>query len=195
MNFGLLQAEGQVVYTGQSLKRFEDPRLLRGEGSFVDDMKLPGMLHACFLRSPHAHANILSVDASAARGISGVVAVLTGQDIAGKVKDVPPRYMKELEGVNVPEHPALARDKVCYVGQPVAVVVAQDLYTAKDALDSVQVSYELLPPLLDPGEAAEDSSAPIHESLGSKRGNAGAGRPWRLGGLLRQRGPNRSGEL
>ena len=154
-----------MVYTGQSLKRFEDPRLLRGEGAFVDDMKLPGMLHACFLRSPHAHANILAVDASAARSIPGVVAVLTGQDIAGKVKDVPSRYMRELEGVNVPEHPALARDKVCYVGQPVAVAVAQDPYVAKDALESIRVSYEVLPPLLDPREAAEEGSAPIHESL------------------------------
>ena len=156
-----------MVYTGQSLKRFEDPRLLRGGGSFVDDMKLPQMLHALILRSPHAHARILSINSSAALGLPGVVAVLTGEDIAGRVKDVPPRYMKELEGVKVPEHPALARDKVCYVGQAVAVVVAEGLYQAKDALEAVQVSYQSLKPLMDPLEAADESSDPIHEDLDS----------------------------
>ena len=156
-----------MSYSGQSLKRFEDPRLLRGDGAFVDDMKLPGMLHALVVRSPHAHARILSVDTSAARSLPGVVAVLTGQDIAGRVKTVPPRYMKELEGVKVPEHPALAQDKVFYVGQAVAVVAAENLYQAKDALDALQVSYQPLRPLMDPLEAADETSQPIHEDLDS----------------------------
>ena len=156
-----------MAYTGQSLKRFEDPRLLRGDGAFVDDMKLPGMLHALVVRSPHAHARILSVDTSAARSLPGVVAVLTGQDIAGRVKTVPPRYMKELEGIKVPEHPTLAQDKVFYVGQTVAVVVAENLYQAKDALDALQVSYQPLRPLMDPLEATDESSQPIHEDLDS----------------------------
>ena len=155
------------MYTGERLKRFEDPRLLRGEGSFVDDMKMPGMLHAYFVRSPHAHARILSVDASAALKQPGVVAVLTGRDTKGVIKDIPHRYMKELEGVTVPEHPALAGEKVCYVGQPVAVVVAEDPYLAKDALDLVRVSYQPLTPLIDPIHAAADTSTPVHAALGS----------------------------
>lgn len=155
------------MYIGEGLKRFEDPRLLRGEGSFVDDMKLPGMLHAYFVRSPHAHARILSVDASAARNQPGVVAVLTSQDTKGVIKDIPPRYTKELEGVKVPEHPALAGDKACYVGQPVAVVVAEDPYLAKDALDKVEVSYQPLTPLLDAVHAADESSTPVHDDLSS----------------------------
>ena len=156
-----------MVYTGQSLKRFEDPTLLRGGGSFVDDMKLPEMLHAVIVRSPHAYARIVSVDASAARSMPGVVAVLTGPEVDGQIKDVPTRYMKELEGVKVPEHPALASKKVCYVGQAVAVVVAETLYQAKDALEAVEVSYEPLKPLMDPLEAADESSAPIHEEFDS----------------------------
>ena len=155
-----------MVYSGQPLKRFEDSRLLKGGGSFVDDMKLPDMLYACVVRSPHAHARILSVDISAARGRTGVVEVLTGQDIAGQVGDVPPRHTPELAGYVVPEHPALAKERVCYVGQPVAVVVAQDPYLARDAVDPVQISYQPLTPLLDPLEAADGNSAPVHEQLG-----------------------------
>src|SRR2546429_3223278 len=117
-------------YVGRPLKRFEDPRLVTGQGSFVDDLRLPGILHAVVLRSPHAHARILSLDAAPARALPGVAAVLTASDIAGAVRDIPPRPTRELEGLQVPEHPVLARDKVCYVGQPVAVVVAQDRYLA-----------------------------------------------------------------
>ena len=123
-----------ATYVGRPLKRFEDPRLVTGQGAFVDDLRLPGMLHAVVLRSPHAHARLLSLDAASARALPGVAAVLTASDIAGAVRDIPPRPTRELEGLHVPEHPVLARDKVCYVGQPVAVVVAQDRYIAKDAL-------------------------------------------------------------
>lgn len=167
-----------MVYTGQPLNRFEDPRLLRGDGEFVDDMKPPGLLHGYFVRSQHAHAKILSVDITRAKGMPGVVAVLTGAEAAGRIKTVPPRYMKELEGVRVPEHPALAHEKVCYVGQPVAVVVAEDLYLAKDAAEAVQVSYEPITPVLDPVEAADEDSDPIHDSIGSNvimRMHAGRG--------------------
>ncbi|MDP6549650.1 MAG: xanthine dehydrogenase family protein molybdopterin-binding subunit [Dehalococcoidia bacterium] len=156
-----------MTYTGRSLKRFEDPRLLRGLGSFVDDIKLPGMLHASVVRSPHAHARILSVDTSAAGGMPGVVAVLTGDGLAGAVGDLAARPSPDLAGVNMPGHPALARDKVCYVGQPVAVVVAEDLYFARDAVDAVRVSYQPLPPVMDPAEAAGSGSTPIHQDLGS----------------------------
>jgi carbon-monoxide dehydrogenase large subunit len=148
------------------VKRSEDPRLLRGLCAFVDDIKLPGMLHACMVRSPYAHARILLVDASAAGNLHGVIAVLTGDSLAGVVGDLVPRQMPQLAGVNMPGHPALARDKVFYVGQPVAVVVAEDPYLARDAVDAVQVSYQPLPPVMDPAEAADEGSTPIHQDLG-----------------------------
>ena len=123
-----------MTYIGTSLKRFEDPKLLQGQGTFVDDMQLPNMLYAAVLRSPHAHAHLRSIDASAVRDQPGVVTVLTAEDLAGEMRDIPRRYTSELEGVEVPAHPVLARDKVCYVGQAVAVVVARERYTAHDAL-------------------------------------------------------------
>ena len=78
-----------ATYVGRPLKRFEDPRLVTGQGSFVDDLRLPGMLHAVVLRSPHAHARILSIDAAPARALPGVAAVLTASDLAGAVRDLP----------------------------------------------------------------------------------------------------------
>lgn len=156
-----------ATYVGKPLKRFEDPRLVTGQGSFVDDLKLPGMLHAMVLRSPHAHAHILSLDTAAARALPGVATVLTAGDLAGAVRDIPPRPTRELEGLQVPEHPVLARDKVCYVGQPVAIVVAQDRYIAQDALDLLRVEYDPLLPLIDPVAAAQDSSTPLHAAFGT----------------------------
>jgi aerobic carbon-monoxide dehydrogenase large subunit len=156
-----------MSYSGQPIKRFEDPRLLTGQGTFVDDLQVPDMLYAVMLRSLHAHARIHAIDASAARRLPGVVQVLTAQDLVGKVKDIPPRPTPELEGVSVPEHPVLAREKVCYVGQPVAVVVAHDRYLARDALDRIEVDYQSLPPVMDPWEAAQEGAMPIHEAFGS----------------------------
>ena len=95
----------------------------------MDDIKLPDMLHAAVLRSPYAHARIRSIDVSAARNLPGVVAILTGADIAGVLPDIPTRAMtgeRAVDELRPPEHPLLAKDKVCYVGQAVAVVVAQD---------------------------------------------------------------------
>jgi carbon-monoxide dehydrogenase large subunit len=156
-----------MSYVGQPIKRFEDPRLLTGQGTFVDDLHVPDMLYAVVLRSVHAHARIHAIEASAAQHLPGVVRVLTAQDLAGKVKDIPPRPTPELEGVSVPEHPVLARDKVCYVGQPVAIAVAHDRYLARDALDRIEVDYQPLPPIMDPWEVAQGGSMPIHEALGS----------------------------
>ena len=133
-----------TTYIGKSLKRFEDPRLVQGQGTFVDDLHFPDMLHAVVLRSPHAHARLVSIAAAAVRAMPGVVAVLTAQDLTGAVDDIPPRYTPELAGRSVPEHPVLARHKVCYVGQPVAIVVAHDRYQARDALEAFQVTYQSL---------------------------------------------------
>ncbi len=154
-------------YSGQPVKRFEDPRLLTGKGMFVDDLQMPDMLYAAVLRSPHAHAYIRSIHTLAARKLLGVAAVLTAKDIAAAVKDIPPRPTPELEGINVPAHPVLAREKVCYVGQPVAVVVAHDRYLVKDALERIEVDYQPLPPVLDPLEAAREDSTPIHPEFGT----------------------------
>ncbi len=159
-----------MSYTGQPLKRLEDPRLLTGNGSFVDDIQLPDMLHACLLRSPYAHARLRSIDSEAARRLPGVVAVLTAEDIAGALGDLPTRAMEgewQVEAMNAPEQPVLARSKVCYVGQPVAVVVARDRYVARDAVDLIQVDYAPLAPILDPLEAAREDCSLIHEHLGT----------------------------
>jgi aerobic carbon-monoxide dehydrogenase large subunit len=159
-----------MQYSGQPLKRLEDPRLLTGNGSFVDDLRLPGMLHACVLRSPHAHARLTAIDIAPVQRLPGVVAVLTGEDIGEVLGALPTRAMEgewQVEAMNAPEHPVLARGKVCYVGQPVAVVVARDRYVARDALDLIQVDYEPLPPILDPLEAAREDSSAIHEHLGT----------------------------
>jgi carbon-monoxide dehydrogenase large subunit len=155
-----------TTYIGTSLKRFEDPRLLQGQGTFVDDLQLPDMLHAAVLRSPHAHARITSIDTAAVRALPGVVTVLTAEDIADAVGTIPPRHTPELEGKPVPQHPVLTQGKVCYVGQPVAVVVAHDRYQAGDALERFQVTYEPLQPILDPRAAAQDDVL-LHEAFGS----------------------------
>jgi aerobic carbon-monoxide dehydrogenase large subunit len=159
-----------VNYVGQPVKRFEDPILITGRGSFVDDIKLPDMLHATVLRSPYAHAGIKSIDVSAARNLPGVVAVLTGADIAGVLPDIPTRAMtgeRAVDELSPPEHPVLAKDKACYVGQAVAVVVAQDASVARDAVECVVVDYEPLPPILDPDAAVQSQAPVIHEALGT----------------------------
>ena len=155
-----------MPYVGQPLKRFEDHRLLTGGGSYLDDMTMPEMVHAVFVRSTHASATIGAIDVATARALPGVVAVITGKDIAEAVDDIPHRDVPEMEGVKIPGHPALARDKVCYVGQPIAMVIAEDPYTAKDALELVQVDYKPLPIAEDPLLAAEGTAFPIHEELG-----------------------------
>jgi len=156
-----------VVYTGQSVKRFEDPRLLTGQGTFLDDLKLPGMLHAAILRSPHAHAHITSIDTAAARHAPGVVAVLTAEDLEGVVESIPTRRETEAEELRPPVHPVLARDKVCYVGQPIAIVVAQDLALAQDARALIQVDYAPLSPVVDPVEAMQADAPIVHQELGT----------------------------
>ena len=119
------------------------------------------------LRSPHAHARIRAIDTAAAGALPGVVTVLTAADIANAVRDIPPRHTRELVGVRLPEHPVLARQKVGYVGQAVAIVVARDRYVARDALDLLQVDYQPLPAIIDPRAAAQDNAPLLHQELGS----------------------------
>ncbi len=155
-----------TTYTGQSIKRFEDHRLLTGQSSFVDDMTRPGLLHALMIRSPHGHARIRGVDASAALALPGVAAVITAQDIAD-VAQLPTRESSDADEMHPPRHPALAIDKACYAGQPVAIVLADNIYTAQDAVELVNIDYEILPAVIDPREAASGNAPVIHEHLGT----------------------------
>ena len=155
----------RVSYVGQRVKRLEDPRLVTGRGSFVDDIKLPGTLYAKVLRSPFAHARILSIDAAAAKGEPGVVEVLTSEDLPGHARHIPnAATVQNSQGqdAGAPRHPALAIGEVRYVGQPVALVIADGRYAAQDAVEMVEVDYEPLDPVVDPFDAAADRSPPIH---------------------------------
>jgi carbon-monoxide dehydrogenase large subunit len=154
-------------YTGASVRRSEDPRILTGTGRYVDDIKLPGMLHAAFVRSPLSHARVLSVDVSAARALPGVVAVLTGADTEAML--VPgPDSLAALMGWQgpTPEFTLLATDKVRLVGDPVAVVIAESRYLAEDGCELVEVEYDDLPPVVNAAFALDPSSPPLFANLG-----------------------------
>ena len=156
-----------MAYTGQSLRRFEDHRLLTGASSYVDDLQLPGMLHAMVLRSPHAHARITAIDTAAASRVPGVVAVFTANDFADVIENLPTRTNTDADHVQPPPHPVLAQGKTAYVGQAVAIVVADSSASARDCLEQVQVGYEPLPAIVDPVEAAEENAPLLHQHLGS----------------------------
>jgi carbon-monoxide dehydrogenase large subunit len=150
---------------GQSLRRREDPRLVSGHGRYVDDVRLPGLLHLAFLRSPHANARVRRLAVDAAREQPGVVGVITGQDLVGMVNPVPCGW--SLPDMKVPEHPALALDAVRYVGDAVAAVVATDPYLARDAVDAIEVEYEALPAVVDQELALQPGAPLVHEALGT----------------------------
>src|ERR1700722_4449782 len=135
-------------YTGASIKRSEDPRILTGAGRYVDDIKLPGMLHAAFVRSPMAHARVLSVGVSAARALPGVVAVLTGAELEEMTVPGPDALSMLIGSAGpVPEFTLLATDKVPFVGDPVALVIADSRCLAEDGCELVEVEYDELPPV------------------------------------------------
>jgi len=146
-------------HVGRSLRRKEDPRLITGKGTYVDDVVLPGMLHAAFVRSPEAHAKIVSIDTSAAKEHPGVRAVLTGDDVA-PAAPLPMAWVPPGVEVRTPEHWPLARGAVKHVGDAVAVFIADDRYAAVDAAELVDVEYDPLPVVTDPEKALEDG-API----------------------------------
>jgi len=147
-------------YTGARVHRVEDARLLTGHGTFVDDVVRPGMLHACFVRSPFPRARILGVDSSSALALDGVHAVFVAADLN---PDVCERWYG-LTGKNTPDtpRPPLAEDEARFVGDPVALVVAESRYIAEDAADLVDVDYEPLPPVVDYLQAHE-SAGLVHE--------------------------------
>jgi len=154
-------------YTGASIKRSEDPRILTGAGRYVDDIKLPGMLHAAFVRSPLAHARVISVDAEAARALPGVVAVLTGADLETMTVPGPDTLMALMGWAGpTPEFTLLATDKVRLVGDPVAVVIAESRYVAEDGCELVEVEYDDLPPVVTAAFALDPTSPPLFANLG-----------------------------
>ena len=146
---------------GSSIKRREDPRLITGQGNYVDDIKMAGMLHLVLVRSPHAHANIKSIDTSKAKAIDGVVAVYTGDELKDQLGSVPVGWVVP-DTREVP-HPPLALGKVRYVGDAVAAVVATDPAIAGDAAELVEVDYDPLPAVVDMEEAVKSGAPQLHD--------------------------------
>ncbi len=151
---------------GQSVRRKEDPRLLRGEGSFAADVRRSGMTYAAVLRSPQAHARIARIDGGRARAAEGVVHMLTFQDDPRLDARIPMR-MSPIESMAPFLQRPIAADKVRYAGEPVAVVVAGSRAQAEDAIDAIEVEYEPLPVLIDAREAAEPGAALLFDENGS----------------------------
>ncbi|MGH7949904.1 MAG: xanthine dehydrogenase family protein molybdopterin-binding subunit, partial [Candidatus Binataceae bacterium] len=150
-------------FVGERIKRREDPRLISGQGIYVDDVRLPGMLTAMLLRSPHAHAKIKSVNLDAARNLEGVACALSGADLKDKIGSLPCVAPAD----HVPFHPVLAIGKARFVGEGVAVVVASNAYLAQDAVDLIEVDYDPLDAVVDPEKALEAGTPIIHEEFGS----------------------------
>ena len=152
---------------GASVKRKEDFRFLTGQGNYTDDINRPGQAYAYFVRSPHAHANIRSINTDAAKASPGVVAVLTGQDLAadglGGLICGWTITSKDGEPHKAPAHPALATDTVRHVGDQVAVVIAETLDQAKDAAEKLVVDYEERPAVVSTAEAAKPGAPQVHE--------------------------------
>src|SRR6266567_4398578 len=138
---------------GEAHPRLGGDRFVAGTGRFVDDVHVPGMLHAAVLRSPHAHARLVSIDTKRARDLPGVHAVLTAADVPATA--IIPNRVPAPKGTERYLQPALARDVVRYVGEPVALVVADDRYVAEDALDLIDVSYDPLPACVSVAEALQ----------------------------------------
>src|SRR6187200_2618480 len=148
---------------GRMLRK-EDPRFVRGMGNYVDDIQLKGMLHLAILRSPLAHARIVSIDVSAAQAHPKVKAVITGADLAEQGLAWMPTLSNDVQAV-------LATDKVRFQGQEVAFVVAEDRYSARDALELIDVEYDMLPPVIDVRKALAPDAPVIRDDLDGKTDN------------------------
>src|SRR3954470_15408 len=146
------------------MTRKEDPRFVRGQGRYVDDVQLPGMLHLAILRSPLAHARIVSIDTSAAVAPPKAKALVTGADLAAQGLAWMPTLSNDVQAV-------LATDKVRFQGQEVAFVVAEDRYAARDALELIDVDYEILPPVIDARKALAPDAPVIRDDLDGKTDN------------------------
>ncbi|TCJ13713.1 xanthine dehydrogenase family protein molybdopterin-binding subunit, partial [Rubrobacter taiwanensis] len=154
-------------YVGGGVPRKEDPALVTGRATWTDNIRLPGTVHMAVLRSPFAHARITNLDVSPAREMPGVVAAFTGRDLADEWAAPLPCGWQVTEDLRIPDHWPLARDKVRYVGDAVAVVLATDRYRARDALEAIQVDYEPLDAVVDVEAALKEGSPLVHEELGT----------------------------
>ena len=163
------------LHVGRRMRRKEDPPLLQGKGNYVEDITVPGVLWAAFVRSPEAHARIASIDASAARERPGVEAVFTGAELDLEAP-LPLAWVPPGVEVNAPAHWPLAKEAVKHVGDPVAVVIGTDRYAVVDAAEDVIVEYDPLPAVVDP-EAALDGGDLVHDDLGTNKVHE-----WSLGG-------------
>jgi carbon-monoxide dehydrogenase large subunit len=150
---------------GSGIRRREDPRLITGTARYTDDITLPGMVHAAILRSAHAHARIARLETRRAKAAPGVVAVFTGGDIEGVLNPIPCAWLLPNAELKVAQYRAIATDVVRYVGDAVAVVVAESPYQAADALDLIEVDYEPLPATVDPEKSAQKGAPQLHSEI------------------------------
>src|SRR6476620_10851405 len=156
---------------GQSVLRKEDARFLSGTGQFTDDVSMPRQTHAYFLRSPHAHAAIRSIDVSSAKGRPGVVGIFTGADLTG-VNGLPCGWLitgTDGKPMNEPPHPVLAQGKVRYGGDPVALVVAESIDQAKDAAEQIDVDYDVHAAVVNSVDALKPGAPQLHEQAPGNR--------------------------
>src|SRR3954453_8102052 len=161
---------------GQAIKRKEAPRLIMGRARYVDDINITGQLWASFVRSPEAHAKILSIDTEAAKAAPGIVAVFTGHDLDLEAP-LPMAWVPPGIDVNNPPHWSIAKDEVHHVGDPVALVIGSDRYSVVDAAEQVVVEYAPLPVVVDIEKALEDGTDLVHQDLGTNKCHE-----WSLGG-------------
>src|ERR1700682_6377377 len=161
---------GIAAMLGSPIKRREDPRLITGQATYVDDIKIPGMLYMAVLRSPYGHARINSINTKAAKKHPGVIAVYTADDMRGIVGNVAIAVpLGEIaNGMGV--HGPLADGKVRFYGDPVAVVIADDRYVARDARDLIEVDYEPLPAVVDTEKAMQPGAPLLYEEFGTNIG-------------------------
>ena len=152
-----------IRYVGQSLRRREDFKLIAGKGRYVDDIKLPGMLHMAVLRSPHAHAVINRVDLTEAAAAPGVRLALSGGDLVGRIGPIVPNWI--IPGTKVPVRPVVAVDRVRFVGECVALVVAESQTMACDAVGQIDVDYETLPAVVHEEAAIRDGAPQLHDNV------------------------------
>ena len=151
-------------YVGKPIKRTEDSRFIQGKGKYVSNLKIPGMLHAAILRSPYAHATILSIDTSEAEAMEGVVAVFTGKDmVADGIGSIPCGFNPP--DIHVAPHMALTVDKARHVGDGIAVVIAEDIYTAYDALDLIMVDYDVHEAVIDAKGTTAAGAPQVHAEI------------------------------
>ncbi|QQK74721.1 xanthine dehydrogenase family protein molybdopterin-binding subunit [Salicibibacter cibarius] len=165
-----------MTFTGKNIKRKEDYRLLSGNSQFVADMQEPGMAEALFVRSEHAHAKLNKIDISKAENMGGVYSVIIAEHFNGEVDQLPPHseftlpqnLIDEINPIIQPcPEDILAKDRVIYVGQPIAIIVADNRYIAEDAAELIEIEYESLPSITDPYKAMEQDVDIIHEQMSS----------------------------